>query len=138
MPTRFKYAKVAPTSFNLTPAEILLATDTELNSYVSLRKLAPYRQGDDSSKAGKNKKRLKELRDALKNREWGVDLDEDALVRSNPKKWSEENGRKKNGEAEEEPKEGKAAKRTGKKERERRKKAAAEAGEGTAEAEEKA
>jgi hypothetical protein len=32
--TRFHYAKVPAESFNLTPEEILLATDAELNSFM--------------------------------------------------------------------------------------------------------
>lgn len=43
MPTRFHYASTTPENYSLTPAEILLATDAELNSYVGLKKLAPYR-----------------------------------------------------------------------------------------------
>ena len=43
MPTRFHYTSVTPENYGLTPAEILLATDAELNSYVGLKKLAPYR-----------------------------------------------------------------------------------------------
>lgn len=43
IPTRFYYTSTAPENYGLAPAEILLATDTELNSYVGLKKLAPYR-----------------------------------------------------------------------------------------------
>lgn len=117
-----------------------MATDAELNSYVSLRKMAPYRFGDDESKKSKNKKRLKELRDALKTRKWGV-ADEDAEGRADAgrerkkaKKWSEENGRKKEGASGTESKA--AVKRVGKKERERRKKAAAQGGDAAAAVEE--
>ena len=49
-----------------------MATDKELNSYTSLRKLAPYREGD--AKQGSKKKRLRELRSALGKRKWGEDL----------------------------------------------------------------
>jgi protein KRI1 len=42
MPTRFKYRKVEPTNFGLTPVEILLADEQDLNAFVSLKKLAPY------------------------------------------------------------------------------------------------
>lgn len=101
-----------------------MATDTELNSYVSLRKFAPYRVDED--KKGKSKKRLKELRDSLKNREWGIEPGEEKEGGYKKTKWSEVNGRKKEGEEGEEKT---GAKRVGKKERERRKKAAAEAGE---------
>jgi protein KRI1 len=44
MPTRFKYAPVQPQSFALTPAEILMATDAELNEYLSVKRYAPYRK----------------------------------------------------------------------------------------------
>lgn len=67
--TRFKYTDVTPTSFNLTPEELLLATDAELNAYVSLKRLAAYRK--DEEKSGKRKKRLKELRDSVRRRQWG-------------------------------------------------------------------
>ena len=43
MPTRFHYTSVASENYGLAPAEILLATDAELNSYVGLKKMAPYR-----------------------------------------------------------------------------------------------
>ncbi|GAA5887721.1 hypothetical protein JCM5296_004469 [Sporobolomyces johnsonii] len=75
--TRFRYAKVAPSSFNLTPEEILLATDAELNAFMSLKKLAPYRQGDADAHAAKQKKKLQELRAVLRNRKWGEEVDED-------------------------------------------------------------
>ncbi|KAF8554912.1 hypothetical protein OG21DRAFT_1508303 [Imleria badia] len=69
MPTRFHYTSVAPEHYGLAPAEILLATDTELNSYVGLKKMAPYHV----DKGGKAKKswdpnrieRLKEFRENL-------------------------------------------------------------------------
>ncbi|QRV84027.1 Kri1 family protein [Ceratobasidium sp. AG-Ba] len=44
MPTHFRYAKVEPSTHGLTPVEILMATDAELNSYVGLKRLAPYRK----------------------------------------------------------------------------------------------
>ncbi|GAA5908312.1 KRI1 family protein [Sporobolomyces salmoneus] len=72
--TRFKYTKVAPSSFNLTPEEILLATDAELNAFMSLKKIAPYRMSEADQ--AKQRKKLKELRDALKNRKWGDEVDE--------------------------------------------------------------
>ncbi|GAA5994099.1 hypothetical protein JCM5350_008093 [Sporobolomyces pararoseus] len=72
--TRFKYTKVAPSSFNLTPEEILLATDAELNAFMSLKKIAPYRMNEADQ--AKQRKKLKELRDALKNRKWGDEVDE--------------------------------------------------------------
>lgn len=87
--------------------------------------MAPYRP-EDAAKKGKSKKRLKELRDGLKERKWGVEVDEGVEGENSRKKvkWSEENGRRKEGEGGAEVG-GLAVKRVGKKERERRKKAAA-------------
>jgi len=133
LPTRFKYAKVAPSSFNLSAQEILLATDAELNSFLSLRKIAPYRQDDGAAKAGKQKKRLKELRDSLKNRKWGEELDEAQAERdaSRKRKYKEE-GAKKRDKREAEGAAEAGPKKLGKSERKRRKlekeKAAADAG----------
>lgn len=44
MPTRFKYVPVQAQTYALTPAEIIMATDQELNEYMSVKKYAPYRQ----------------------------------------------------------------------------------------------
>ena len=37
MPTRFRYVSVPKQDFSLTPAEILMATDKELNEYMSIK-----------------------------------------------------------------------------------------------------
>ena len=137
-----------------------MATDAELNSYMSLRKLAPYRSEEE--KKGKSKKRLKELRDALKGRKWGEEIDEDREREEAERygkrvKWSEVSKASMVEDpesSEQQPKEMKSirvavkdntgtarraqptagpAKRVGKKERERRKLAAVDAGEVVAE-----
>ncbi|CAH7688086.1 KRI1-like family-domain-containing protein [Phakopsora pachyrhizi] len=69
LPTRFKYAKVEANDI-MTPSEIFLATDAELNEVIGLKKLAPYRNKPDA-KAANRKKKLKQLREKLKGREWG-------------------------------------------------------------------
>ncbi|KDQ13913.1 hypothetical protein BOTBODRAFT_44855 [Botryobasidium botryosum FD-172 SS1] len=71
LPTRFKYATSEPVSYGLTPAEILLATDAELNSYMGLKKYAPYRKGKEKWDA-KRMERLKEFKQAVTSRHWGV------------------------------------------------------------------
>ncbi|CAG8692724.1 4137_t:CDS:2, partial [Dentiscutata heterogama] len=67
-PTRFKYKQVKPTSFGLTSVEFLLADDKDLNEYVSLKKIAPYRPENlvekDIKKYSK-KKRLQKFRKKL-------------------------------------------------------------------------
>ncbi|KAG0369944.1 KRI1-like family C-terminal-domain-containing protein [Gamsiella multidivaricata] len=69
IPTRFKYHKVKPATFGLTPVEILLADDKDLNEFISLKKFAPYRrpdlQDEDARKFSK-KKRVQMFRHKLK------------------------------------------------------------------------
>ncbi|GAA6032748.1 hypothetical protein JCM8097_000772 [Rhodosporidiobolus ruineniae] len=148
--TRFKYAKVPASSFALTPEEILLATDGELNAFMSLKKLAPYRQDSPAwlkKEHDKQRKKLKELRDVLKRRKWGEEVDEDLAQaelekRKEKKRRYKEGGAKKaadgaaaeggeaagrRGEDGEPPKK---KKRAGKSERKRRAKEAGAAGEG--------
>lgn len=73
LPTRFSYTKVVPDSFSLTTEEILLADDADLNSFVGLKKLAPYRPEANDEEASKRivkKRKLKELKDKLEGRKW--------------------------------------------------------------------
>ncbi|KAJ1658133.1 Kinetochore protein Spc24 [Dispira simplex] len=46
LPTRFRYRQVEKASYGLSPAEILLADDRDLNQHVGLSKLATYRPRD--------------------------------------------------------------------------------------------
>jgi len=69
MPTRFQYTAVPPDHFSLTPGEILMATDGELNQYMSVKRIAPYK-----NKAAWDKDRfakLKELKETINGRTWG-------------------------------------------------------------------
>ncbi|CEP13263.1 hypothetical protein [Parasitella parasitica] len=63
--TRFKYAKTEPEDFGLTAEEILLADDAELNKYVGMKSLAPYRplkkKARDENVFQKNEKKKKEI-----------------------------------------------------------------------------
>ncbi|KAK9322790.1 KRI1-like family C-terminal-domain-containing protein [Lipomyces orientalis] len=63
--TKFRYRAVSPESFNLDPADILLADDSQLNEFIGLKKLAPYREPEKKQKDHKRyakKKRLREWR----------------------------------------------------------------------------
>ena len=42
--TRFKYKKIEANDYGLNDEDILYADDKKLNSFVSIKKLAPYRQ----------------------------------------------------------------------------------------------
>lgn len=72
IPTRFHYIQTAADDYGLLPAEILLAKDAELNSYVGLKKMAPYRRTGASGKGKdwdpKRNERLKEFRQTLQAR----------------------------------------------------------------------
>src|ERR1700722_9473271 len=72
MPTRFKYTAVPSKSFGLTPAEILMATDAELNQYVSVKKYAPYKKEKQWDQTRGD--RLRDLKQKLKER--GADQDD--------------------------------------------------------------
>ncbi|CAM9779499.1 unnamed protein product, partial [Choristocarpus tenellus] len=59
IPCRFKYTSVKADDFGLTPEEVLLADDKDLNKFVSLKKLAPYRH-DQPKVDAKRRRRLRE------------------------------------------------------------------------------
>lgn len=61
MPTRFKYRQVEPNDYGLTTHEILLARDSTLKQYVSLKKLAPYNEAGEHSVGSKKRRRFREL-----------------------------------------------------------------------------
>ena len=51
----FRYRETSPIAFGLTPRDILMASDSQLNQYAGLKKMAAFR---DSDKKRKDKKRL--------------------------------------------------------------------------------
>lgn len=61
MPTRFKYRKVQPNRYGLTPEEILFARDTSLKQYVSLKKMAPYIEDGEYVPGAKKRRRFRDM-----------------------------------------------------------------------------
>jgi protein KRI1 len=115
LPTRFKYEKAAPQDYGLTPAEILLATDAELNQFLGMKHYAPYRHGSGVGAAGRGMRdRLKELKATLAKRKWGEMPEEEDASGSRPRDqgWGKKSGEKSSSS-------GPAKKRKGKKERQR-------------------
>ena len=51
----FRYRETSPIAYGLTPHDILMASDSQLNQYAGLKKMAAFR---DSDKKSKDKKRL--------------------------------------------------------------------------------
>eukprot|EP00980_Cylindrotheca_fusiformis_P028856 scaffold22660_cov127-Cylindrotheca_fusiformis.AAC.10 len=60
MPTRFKYRQVAPNDYGLSAHEILLARDTSLKQFVSLKKMAPYNEAGEYFADSKKRRRFRE------------------------------------------------------------------------------
>lgn len=67
MPTHFRYVPVAKAPHGLSASEILLADDKDLNEYVGLKKLAPYRKQRDTWDA-KRGERLREFKKKVSGR----------------------------------------------------------------------
>lgn len=63
-PARFRYRETSPTTFGLTPRDILLANDTQLNEFAGLKKLATFREPE------KKKKDKKHLSKKARLRQW--------------------------------------------------------------------
>ena len=69
--TRFKYTRSAPVDLGLTPVEILLATDAELNLLAPVKHIAPYRRGGMGRTGQGLGRRIRDLKSQLKRRRWG-------------------------------------------------------------------
>jgi len=65
--TRFKYVPVPPQDFGLSSEEILLLDDADLNGYVGLRRIAPYRDQEWVVPSRKRQRTLQALRDKLRD-----------------------------------------------------------------------
>ncbi|EIW80545.1 Krr1-domain-containing protein [Coniophora puteana RWD-64-598 SS2] len=68
-PTRFKYLPTAAQDFGLSPVDILLASDRELNQFMSVKRYAPYRAKTWDAGRGE---RLRELRTTVAARAPGA------------------------------------------------------------------
>jgi protein KRI1 len=135
MPTRFKYTRSKPTAFGLTPAEILLATDKELDQIAGLRHIAPYRKQGLGMQGRGISKRIYDLKQKLRNRKWGEEMEYDqdgkpiTIERNRDAGWGDKKRKNADGEGEGEGGE-KKKKRLGKKQRERERMARADGGVG--------
>ncbi|KAH8103625.1 KRI1-like family C-terminal-domain-containing protein [Cristinia sonorae] len=74
MPTRFKYTKVQPASYSLTPVEILLAKDSELNQFMGLKQIAPYRDKKQERWDRNRNAKVTDLKQQLDGRRWGDEV----------------------------------------------------------------
>jgi protein KRI1 len=61
MPTRFKYRQVEANDYGLTTEEILLARDSTLKQYVSLKKMAPYSEGGEYQVSARKRRKFREM-----------------------------------------------------------------------------
>ena len=75
IPTRFRYTTTPKISYGLTPTEILLADEKDLNEYVGVKKLAPYRKQRDTWDAKRNE-RLHEFKKKVSGRVSAMGTDE--------------------------------------------------------------
>jgi len=126
MPTRFKYTRSKPTAFGLTPAEILLATDKELDAIAGLRHIAPYRKQGLGMQGRGISKRIYDLKQKLKERKWGEEMeaDEDGKPRTMSRDAGWSGKRKASGDDKEDSGEGtRKKKRLGKSQRKREREA---------------
>lgn len=61
MPTRFKYREVEANDYGLSTQEILLARDQTLKQFVSLKKMAPYNEGEEYHVSSRKRRKFREM-----------------------------------------------------------------------------
>lgn len=74
-PTRFKYREVESNDYGLTTQEILLARDTTLKQFVSLKKMAPYNEQAEFNVGSKKRRKFREM--LKKDLEDGTPMEEE-------------------------------------------------------------
>jgi protein KRI1 len=86
----FKYREVSPEAFGLSTREILLADDADLNEFVGLKKLAPYRPKEQRVKDRRKLAKKKNLREwrkkVFKNEEGPQGEGDEVLIPIDDKK----------------------------------------------------
>lgn len=87
-PTRFKYRKVTPSSYGLSTEEILLARDTTLKQFVSLKKMAPYAEQDYVVNSRKRRRFREMLRSDIDQEE--AKLGQDKSTKGNDSKQNDQ------------------------------------------------
>ena len=75
---KFKYREVSPETFGLTTRDILLADDTQLNSYIGIKKFAPYRPKELRMKDKRKYAKKKHLQEWRKETFKGLHIPEEA------------------------------------------------------------
>jgi protein KRI1 len=61
LPTRFKYRQVEANNYGVSTQEILLARDTTLKQFVSLKKMAPYNEGEEYNAGSRKRRRFRDM-----------------------------------------------------------------------------
>ncbi|GMH69196.1 hypothetical protein TrST_g2305 [Triparma strigata] len=96
MPTRFKYKAVEKNDYGLKAEDILAADDSELNNYVSLKKLAAYRDPGTEFRVHGNKRR--KFKDHLKEKQKKIEeAEEKARLEKEAKKQEKKEKEKEQG-----------------------------------------
>ena len=78
MPTRFKYRTVERNDYGLSTEEILFARDSTLKQFVSLKRMAPYREDGEYQPGTKRRKRFRQMLKTDNEELDGADATEDA------------------------------------------------------------
>ena len=96
MPTRFKYRQVERNNYGVSAQEILLARDSTLKQFVSLKKMAPYTEDGEYAVNSKKRRRFREMlkqdideetgAEALVGEEAAQNEEEDEVVEPTKKK----------------------------------------------------